>query len=64
MNEILNYDELIALALEHYNEGGDGVYECWDKRCFEEHVEQFGDMTITKALDMFKLYKSMENEYY
>ena len=32
----LTYEELRALALKHYNEGGDATYECLDEKTFNE----------------------------
>lgn len=50
----LNYEEFIEYAKAHYTKGGDGYYECWDKRTFDEYVEMFGEITKRKALQMFK----------
>lgn len=59
----MSYDELMAFALAHYNEGGDGVYECWDKRTYDEYVAEFGPVTKSKALKMFREYNSIVKEY-
>ena len=59
----MNYEELIAFALEHYNEGGDGVYECWDRRTYEEYIAEFGPITKSKALKMFNQYNEIVAEY-
>ena len=59
----LSYKELIALAFDHYCEGGDGVYECWDEQTFNEYVKEFGQMTEKSALNMFRLYNEVRNEY-
>ena len=59
----MSYEELMAFALKHYNEGGDGVYECWDKRTFDEYVAEFGPITKSKALKMFKEHDSIGAEY-
>jgi len=56
----LTFDELMVYAREHYNEGGDGVYECWDKYTYDEYVRQFGQITKKVALDMFEI----DNEYH
>lgn len=58
----LTYEEFQALAKEHYNEGGDSVYECWEKSQFEEYVKEWGPMTVAGAMSLFKMYKSMECE--
>ena len=51
----MTYEELIEYAKQHYDKGGDGVYECWDRKTFDEYVEEFGPITKSKALEMFKL---------
>ena len=51
----LTYEELMAYALKHYSKGGDATYECWDERTFNEYVEQFGPITKSRALEMFRL---------
>ena len=51
----MTYKELKAFALEHYNEGGDGVYECWDERTFNEYVAEFGEITEEKAMAMLEV---------
>lgn len=61
-NRVLTYDELQALAMAYYNEGGDPVVECWGKSEFEDHEKEWGPMTVTEALRLFKRYKSMECE--
>lgn len=58
----LTYEELIALAQEHYTEGGDGVVECWESYQFDDYVKEFGPMTRADALALFRLYKSQERE--
>lgn len=45
----LSWQEFKALALAHYNNGGDGVVECWS----ESDYDEIGHMTKTEALDMF-----------
>lgn len=51
----LNFEELMEYAKKHYNRGGDATYECWDERTFNDYVEEFGPITKSKALQMFKL---------
>ena len=51
----LTYDELIEYARKHYNKGGDSVYECWDENTYNYYVKEFGPITKTGALKMFKL---------
>lgn len=50
----LTYEELISLALEYYEKGGDWIYECWDKKYFNEHVETFGPIYKSDALAIFE----------
>lgn len=50
----LSYDEVIALAKEHYAKGGDGVYECWDRRVYDEYVSMFGPIYKSHLLKMFR----------
>ena len=50
----LTYEELMEYAKAHYNKGGDGVYECWDERTYNEYVSEFGPITKRRALAMFK----------
>ena len=57
-NRGLTYEELMNLAKEHYNEGGDQTYECWDEKWFNLYVELFGPMTKKIALDMFRMDKA------
>ena len=54
----LTYQELMDLAKQHYNEGGDATYECCDEKWFNDYVEQFGPMTKKIALNMFKIDKA------
>lgn len=54
MAKALTYEELIEYAKQHYNKGGDGIYECWDERTFNEYVEMFGGITKRDALEMFR----------
>ena len=60
MAKTLTYEEFIEYAEKHYTKGGDGFVECWDKRMFEEYVEEFGPITKRKALDMFRLMYGIE----
>lgn len=49
----LTYEELISLALEYYEKGGDVVYECWDENAFNEYVSLFGPIYKKDALKIF-----------
>ena len=60
MKKGLTYDEFMKLSLEYYEKGGDGYYECWDEKQFNEYVAEFGTITKRKALKMYKLSQSIE----
>jgi hypothetical protein len=60
----LTYEDLIILALKHYNFGGDGIYECWDEKTFNEYVKEFGPITKEKAFQLFKTNLEIDNEYF
>ena len=55
----MTYEELMTLALKYYNKGGDGVYECWDRRTFNDYVAEFGGITEEVALKMFDVWESI-----
>ena len=38
----LTWKELYKLALRNYENGGDGIVECWDESTFNEYVAEFG----------------------
>lgn len=52
---ILSFPELIELAKKHYNEGGDGIVECWDENTFNEYVSLFGPLTQASAMRLVLL---------
>ena len=58
----LTYEEFIALAKENYTKGGDVAVECWEQREFDFYVKEFGPVTKTKALRMFRQWKDEEKE--
>ena len=58
----LTNEEFISLAKENYNKGGDVAVECWERREFDYYVKDFGPVTKTKALQMFKTWRSQEKE--
>ena len=58
----LTYEELIDYAKKYYNRGGDGVYECWDRRTFDEYVSQFGPITKAEAREMFRLNREIDRD--
>lgn len=53
MKKFLNWKEFYKLALRNYENGGDGIVECWDENTFNEYVNEFGPITEEVALDMF-----------
>ena len=61
MAKALTYQELMDLAKQHYNEGGDRTFECCDKRWFDDYVKQFGPMTKKAALHMFEVDKQIDD---
>lgn len=58
----LTYEEFISLAKENYSKGGDVAVECWDRKTFGDYVELFGPVTKTNAMQMFKQWRSEEEE--
>ena len=62
MAKVLSYAELIEYARKHYANGGDGVFECWDERMFDDYVKEFGAITKSKALKIFRLYKAVDDD--
>ena len=53
MKKALTWKEFYKLALRNYENGGDGIVECWDENTFNEYVNEFGPITEKVALDMF-----------
>jgi len=49
----LTWKEFYKLALRNYENGGDGVVECWDENTFNEYVTEFGPITEKTAHEMF-----------
>lgn len=58
----LTYQELMSLAREHYNDGGDYTYECCDETWYNDYVSMFGPLTKRKALAMFRLDKAVHDD--
>lgn len=56
LDTVLTYAELIALAKKHYNEGGDGIVECWSERDYDEYVKEFGPVTLGIAFSIMELH--------
>lgn len=61
-SRVLTYEDLIDLSRQYYSKGGDSVYECWDKRTYDESVKMDGDMTVERALKIFKLYYDVDQD--
>lgn len=53
MKKALTWKEFYKLALRNYENGGDGIVECWDENTFNEYVNEFGPITEKVALNMF-----------
>lgn len=62
MEKALTYHGLIDYAQKNYNNGGDYFVECWDERDFHEYTELFGPITKSKALSLFRLQKSRQDD--
>lgn len=58
----MTYEELRLFAAQHYESGGDVIYECWEKSDYEEYVDLFGPITKTKAKCLFKQRQDQWNE--
>ena len=58
----LSYEELIEYARAHYAKGGDAIFECWDKRVYDEYVSLFGPISKRKALWLFRINYEEERE--
>lgn len=50
----MTWKEFYKLALKNYNNGGDGIVECWSESDFDEYVQEFGEMTEEAAKAMFE----------
>ena len=50
----LTWKEFYKLALKNYENGGDGIVECWDENTFNEYVAEFGPITEKVARGMFE----------
>lgn len=50
----LTWKEFYKLALRNYENGGDGIVECWDENTFNTYVAEFGPITEKIAFDMFE----------
>lgn len=50
----MTYEEFMEYSKKYYTRGGDSFYECWDERDFDEYVKNWGGITKSKALAMFR----------
>lgn len=62
MAKALSYKEFMEYSFQHYNKGGDGYYECWDQQEFDNYVKQFGEITKSRALKMYKTSASITRD--
>ena len=58
----LTYEQFQKLAMKHYNHGGDDFVECWDEKMFNDYVNEFGPVTVRKALEMFGFMDEVDTE--
>ena len=59
----LSYEEFIDLAEKHLHDGGADVLECWDWNSFDAYTEMFGPMSKKGAMNIFRSYKSEDDEW-
>lgn len=45
----ISFPELMEMAKDKYNEGGDGIVECWDENTYKAYVKEFGPMKKADA---------------
>lgn len=62
-SKVLNYEEFMQYAKKYYDKGGDGFYECWDEKFFNDYVGMFGPLTKAKAREMFKMEYDVRRDY-
>ena len=53
MEKIITVEEVKKLALKYYEDGGDGVVECWEDYQIKEAIEFEG---MTKEADWLKMF--------
>ena len=54
MTKVLSYQEFMDLSKQYYLKGGDGYYECWDQKTFDEYVKMFGGITKIRLCKCIK----------
>jgi hypothetical protein len=57
----ISVEALREYAKQHYNEGGDVVYECWDDQDLQEVIDDCEDPFAELDL-MFRINKDREKE--
>ena len=62
MAKALTYAEFMDYAKAHYNRGGDSFFECWEKKEFDWYVKEFGPITKSRALRMFRTAYDVEKD--
>ena len=62
MAKALTYEEFIEYAQKYYDKGGDGYVECWGEKEFNCYVSNFGPITYSVALEMFRVDYEIEKE--
>ena len=62
MAKALTFEGLMDYARANYNKGGDTVFECWDEKFFQEYTQMFGPITKSRARQMFRVYKSQQDD--
>lgn len=59
---MMSYKECMAFALKHYNEGGDGMYECFDEKQYAEAVAEGRVFTEEELLGEFHRFDEYRRE--
>ena len=53
-NKVLTYQEFMELALKNYCKGGMVFFECWEEYQFDDYCKEYGAITQSKAMQLFK----------
>lgn len=62
-DRVLTYKEAQRLAMAYYNQGGDGFYECWDEKEFNDFLEiEGGQMTVGRMKSLFNIYDEVDRD--
>lgn len=54
-NRVMDSEELLLMAQYYYNDGGDGVVECWDQQMYDTYTALFGPITYKVAMKIIHL---------